>query len=101
MALRPRDSTAATVSASLSSRRAPSATSAPASASALAKVTPRPLDAPVTTATLPSRRNESRKPISLSLEQFGHADRTHGRQRLFRLESEHQQVLQLATAVPE
>ena len=58
-ALRPAASTRAAVSASRSTRRAPSTTSAPASARPWAKATPRPLEAPVTMATLPSRRNMS------------------------------------------
>ncbi len=52
-------STRAAVSASRSTRRAPSTTSAPASARPWANATPRPLEAPVTIATLPSRRNMS------------------------------------------
>ena len=48
------------VSARRSTRRAPSTTSAPASAKALANATPRPEDAPVTTATFPSKRKRSR-----------------------------------------
>jgi len=45
---------------SLSARRAPSTTSHPASAKAWANATPRPLEAPVTSATLSSSRNMSR-----------------------------------------
>jgi hypothetical protein len=60
MARRPARSTACCVSASRSTRRAPSATSAPASASARAKTAPSPEDAPVTIATRPSSRNMSR-----------------------------------------
>jgi hypothetical protein len=48
------------VSARRSTRRAPSATSAPASASARAIGTPMPEEAPVTMATRPSSRKESR-----------------------------------------
>ena len=48
------------VSSSRSTRRAPSTTSAPASARAWANATPSPEEAPVTIATLPSRRNRSR-----------------------------------------
>ena len=51
--------TSARVCSSRSARRAPSATSAPASAMAWAKATPRPEDAPVTTATLPVSLNKS------------------------------------------
>ena len=66
-ALRPADLTSAAVSASRSSRRAPSTTSAPASARACANATPRPLDAPVTIATRPSMRKRSRMVIAWSL----------------------------------
>src|SRR6476620_7562663 len=55
----PACSTSRAVSASRSTRRAPSARSAPASARPWANATPRPLEAPVTTATRPSRRNMS------------------------------------------
>src|SRR6478672_7559482 len=58
-ARRPACSTSRAVSASRSTRRAPSARSAPASARPWANATPRPLEAPVTTATRPSRRNMS------------------------------------------
>src|SRR5579862_3845535 len=50
----------AATSASRSSRRAASTTVAPARASALAKITPQPDDAPVTTAVLPVRSNRLR-----------------------------------------
>ena len=53
---RPVSATSRRVSSSRSARRAPITMSAPASASPRAKATPRPDDAPVTTATLPSRR---------------------------------------------
>lgn len=52
-------STIARVASRRSARRAASTTSAPASASALANATPRPEEAPVTIATLPSRRKRS------------------------------------------
>src|SRR5687768_16913217 len=65
-ARRPAVSTAFSVSASRSTRRAPSTTSAPASARARANTTPRPEDAPVTTATRPSSRNMSRIVLSLT-----------------------------------
>ena len=58
-ARRPVSRTCSAVCSSSSVRRAPRATSAPASASAWAKATPSPLEAPVTTATLPSSRNRS------------------------------------------
>src|SRR4051794_20042601 len=60
IARRPVPSTSFLVSSRRSARRAPSATSAPACASATANATPRPDEAPVTTATLPSRRKASR-----------------------------------------
>ena len=56
---RPVSRTSWAVSSRRSTRRAPSTTSAPASASACANATPRPLEAPVTMATLPSSRNMS------------------------------------------
>ena len=56
---RPVARTCSAVCSSISVRLAPRATSAPASARACAKATPSPLDAPVTTATLPSSRNRS------------------------------------------
>src|SRR5699024_4491826 len=59
-ALRPVSRTSCAASSSRSARRAASTTSAPASANPRANATPRPDDAPVTTATRPSRRNLSR-----------------------------------------
>ena len=58
--------------ASLSTRRAPSTTSAPASARAWANATPSPEEAPVTIATLPSRRNRS----STVMDPFGGGSRS-------------------------
>src|SRR6476660_2199078 len=58
-ARRPTAFTSFAVSSSRSARRAPRATSAPASARPWANATPSPLEAPVTTATLPSSRKRS------------------------------------------
>src|ERR1700716_3794448 len=57
---RPRSSTLALVSCKRPSRRAQIETSAPACASPSANATPSPDEAPVTIATLPSRRKRSR-----------------------------------------
>src|SRR3984957_5860504 len=59
IARRPACVTTARVASRRSTRRAASTRSAPASASALANATPRPEEAPVTIATLSSRRNRS------------------------------------------
>jgi len=59
MARRPACSAIARVASRRSARRAASTRSAPASASALANATPRPEEAPVTIATLPSSRKRS------------------------------------------
>ena len=56
---RPVERTESATRSSLSTRRAPSTTSAPASAKQWANATPRPLEAPVTMTTLPSRRKRS------------------------------------------
>src|SRR3984957_2642067 len=64
--LRPAAATSSAVAASLPARRAPSAMSAPASARPAAKATPRPDEAPVTTATLPSSLNLSSNDIDHS-----------------------------------
>ena len=66
IARRPAASTSSVVAAIRSTRRAPRATSAPASASACAKATPRPDEAPVTIATLPSREKLSSTPMRVS-----------------------------------
>ena len=55
------------VSSSRSARRAQMATSAPASARPSANATPRPEEAPVTIATLPSRRKRSRRFMARSV----------------------------------
>ncbi len=64
-ARRPRSSIWALVSCRRSVRRAASTRSAPASASAVAKATPSPDEAPVTIATLPSRRKRSSTDVDM------------------------------------
>src|SRR3954468_13843111 len=71
MQRRPVASTFLRVSSSFSTRRAQIATSAPASASASANATPRPDDAPVTIATLPSRFKRASTPIAGRIESQG------------------------------
>src|SRR4051812_25665774 len=69
---RPVASTFLRVSSSFSTRRAQIAMSAPASASASANATPRPDDAPVTIATLPSSLKRSSTPIAGRIESQVH-----------------------------
>src|SRR5215213_6579200 len=73
IARRPAASTRPLVSSRRSTRRAPSATSAPASASAFANATPRPEEAPVTIAALPSRRKRSRTVMHAVYPEAGNA----------------------------
>ena len=65
----------ALTAASLSLRRATSATAAPASASTSAKRTPSPLEVPVTSATFPLRLNSSAAAIC-ALDLIGDATDT-------------------------
>src|SRR5271169_6770386 len=83
-ARRPRSSIRARVCSRRSVRRAASTRSAPASASAVAKATPRPDEAPVTTATLSSRRKRSSTfvgmescPLIAESNQYGPATKAH------------------------